>query len=442
MPKLNIVQVEDYKSQPRVHRNPKETFSLKYKPYEIVPFMLHPVLPGETLDSAFMQARVVTDKVKSNLVGWWQEKHFFFVPLRAITDPIYSNGDMTSEQFATFFLSNTTLPLAVPAGFMTQGANDVLYYTFGGGARWMYNIYNFVVKTWFRDEDDLTLGVLDQYAPAQIDELRDSWMNSFKVESAGEDDEELPGVDEVEELDILPGFATIYQQWELMRDEGLTDATYKDYIRSYGITPDPDIPEAQGGDVNQPLIEAEKLRTIRKWSYPTLAPQAGDSASTNVVYWSQAERITKKRFFGEPGFLFGVTIVKPKLYLGSQKGHTSGLLDSTLSWLPATLAHLPYASVKEQLDTLTTGIYQNQTQDYWIDVKDVFKYGGQFINHAIGAAAHVIALPDATPDMYPTEALIDSLFSTIGSEYVYEDGAVHLDILGKIRDTTPRPVRG
>ena len=212
MANIQIAQVSDYKKQRRVTRRPKETFNIKYKPYEIVPFMLHPVLPGETLDSAFYQARVVTDKCKSNLIGWWHETHFFYVPLRALTDE-YSNGGsarLTEEQYAQFFLAFTTVSSGSPAGWtgLVHGSNNVPYY----GAKWLVDfmgaLFTFVVQRWFRDEDELgtALGALDTYPAAQIDELRDSWTNSLKRESTGTDDSELPGVDELEELDILPGF--------------------------------------------------------------------------------------------------------------------------------------------------------------------------------------------------------------------------------------------
>ena len=136
-------------------------------------------------------------------------------------------------------------------------------------------------------------------------------------------------------------------------------------------------------------------------------------------------------------------IVEPKLYLGNQKGHASGLLNSTLSWLPATLAHLPYASVKEELDSATDGILQSGSggpaEDYWLDIKDVFMHGGQFINQAASAAFHALAIPDATLTKTPTEAMIDSLFAVTDgtASYVETDGAMHFDILGKLRDTTP-----
>lgn len=439
---VQLVSVDDYKKQPRIHRKPKETFHLKYKPYEIVPTFIHPVLPGESLDSAFLQSRCVTDKVQSQTIGWWHEKHVFYVPLRALTDSRYvdTNMDFTEDEFNTFFLTNTTVAAAASGTALMLTGDSTRYYGFNGGCGWMYALYRYIVRTWFRDEDDLTLADLDQYPGAYIDELRQSWANSLKLESVGTEDPDLPGEDEMSDLDVLTGFTTIKQQYDLMVSEGLTDLSYRDYLKSYGITPPADV-HVDPVDNMTPIVDPERLRVIRKWSYPTLAPQQGDASVSSVLYWSLAERITKTRFFAEPGFIIGITIVKPKLYLGNQKGSATNLLYSTLRWLPATLAHLPYTSVTEELDSVTAGIIRTPGEDYWLDIKDLFKYGGQWVNFAAAAGKdHFLAIPDATLTKIPTEAMIDSIFSVTDgtASYCYEDGACHFDILGKIRDTTPR----
>ena len=78
-----------------------------------------------------------------------------------------------------------------------------------------------------------------------------------------------------------------------------------------------------------------------------------------------------------------------------------------------------------------------------MDIKDLFLHGDQFVNHTMGATAnHGVALPVASnlDKKYLTEAMMNSLFSvTDGSaSYIYQDGAIHMDILGRISDTTPK----
>ena len=66
----------------RVQRHPKHTFHLFTRPYQIQPFLIAPVLAGETMKNLLLQARVVTDPVQNRLIGWWQEYYFFYVKAR------------------------------------------------------------------------------------------------------------------------------------------------------------------------------------------------------------------------------------------------------------------------------------------------------------------------------------------------------------------------
>ena len=424
---VSVIQANPYKAQQRVHRKPVEYFNLKSRPWEIVPFMCHPVLPGESLDNAFHQSSVVSDPVANRLIGWYKEYHYFYIPIRAFMVA----GYITEADFNDLFLNPT---------FNIAGAssNSVEYYTFKEGAQWVYLCHTHVVDRYFRDEDDSGIANWDAYPIAQVSQ--NNWAHSLKEESAGADDPEAPGVDELEELDILPGFTTHYSQWELMRDQGMTDLTYREFLKSYGITPPKEVIEEPTAEA--PMVEAERIRSIQKWSNPTLAPQVGSANTSSVMYWRCAERFTKRRFFGEPGFIYGVTVTRPKIYLGNQKGHAVGLLKNAYSWLPAVLNHLPYTSLQENLDSATDGIIQGSDEDYWLDVKDIFLRGGQMVNHAMGAAAnHGLALPEVGDlnKKYVTEAMMNSLFTTSdgSASYIYEDGSVHLDIMGKLRETSP-----
>ena len=64
------VTVASTANQRRIARRPAHSFNLVTRPYGIYPFMLAPVLPGETLENILLQARVVTDPVISRLTGW------------------------------------------------------------------------------------------------------------------------------------------------------------------------------------------------------------------------------------------------------------------------------------------------------------------------------------------------------------------------------------
>lgn len=418
VPMARIVPVQEQKLQRRTPRKPRHQFSVKAKPYEICPIMIAPVLPGETMQSLLMQSTVVTDPLKNPLVGMFQEYYFCYVSHRAM------HAWDVDGKLQTMMLDPTT-----DVSSLHASANDDPYYTFKGGIDWLKNITEMIVEEWFRDEGETASAAsIENYFSAQIDS--ESWIQSFKMESAGADDAELPGVDDVEELNILPSFTTEYAQWELMRDQGLTDLTYEDYLRSYGVN----VPKAEENDPEE-KFKPELLKMARKWSQPsnTIDPATGNPSS--ACYWKIAERADKKRFFKEPGFIVGFSLTRPKLYLGNQKGAAVGMLNDAYSWLPAVLGGYPYTSVKETLDSATDGILQNQTEDYWVDVKDLFLYGDQFLNHAVEAA---VSLPGVGGShKYPTEAMISNLFASPGAEYVTQDGVAFLNILSRMVDTTP-----
>lgn len=422
VPQLRVVEAANVRRQRRAPRRPSHRFAIKAKPYEIVPIMLAPVLPGETMASMMMQARVVTDPVKNPLIGWHQEYYFFYVKHRGLYD-WDANG----------LLQSMMLDPATDVSTLKAAANSVPYYTFKGGMDFVKACTEACIKEYFRDEDEaVNVASVENYYAAQIDQ--DMWHQSFKLESAGTDDDELPGVDDLEEEFILPGQDARYAQWELMRDHGMTDLTYEDYLKSYGVS----IPKAEDATPEE-KFKPELIRFFRKWSYPSNTIDPTDGSPSSAVFWNVAEKADKARFFKEPGFIIGLSVTRPKIYLGSQKGAASGMLDDAYSWLPAVLAGHEYMSVKETLDSTTDGILQNQTEDYWVDVKDLFLHGDQFVNHAMDAAAnHGIALPTATGGKkYPTDAMVESLFVTAGSEYVRQDGIAMLNILGRQMETTP-----
>ena len=431
---VKIIEVNEYKKQSRRIRKPNERFAVRGKPMEIVPFMCHPVLPGESLDSCFLQDRVVSDPIAGKMQGWWQDYYIFYVPVRALVDQGISPATVTQIDAADF--NNIWLdPTFSLTTTYSVAANDTPYYMFKGGVRWIEMIYETVVSRFFRDEDEALGSVLDAYYPMQTDQK--NWAHSLKEESAGTDDVELPGQDDLEELDILPGFTTHYAQWELMRDQGMIELSYPDYLRSYGITVPKDVQVVD--PAMEPVIEPELLYEKSRWTYPTLAPQVGSASTSSVAYWSVSDRFESRKLFMEPGFIFGVCVTKPKLYLGNQKGHFVGLLDNAYAWLPAVLNHLPYTSIKEALDSATDGILQGGDEDYWLDVKDGFIHGGQFLNYSLGVHAPAMPVAATLQKKYVTEAMMDSLFSTTdGTQYVYHDGSAQLEILGKLKDTSPQ----
>lgn len=431
LPQVRVVTANSMPSQVRRSRRPQHRFNVNPLPYEIAPMMIAPVLPGETMQSLLMQARVVTDPVKHPLIGWWTEYYFFYVSHRTMM----ANGGYGPDITAMMLDTSITLD--------NDGADPALY-QFDGSPGFLQYCLTSIVKEFFRDEDEAYGFPLDQYVSAKMD--TDLWCQSLTEVGVLTDDPDLPGVDEQEGLDVLPGFTAQYDQWQLMRDAGMTDLTYEDYLRSYGVS----VPKAEVED-DTVKFKPELIRFIRAWQYPTNTVDPSNGTPASAVSWSLTEKADKKRFFKEPGFLVGVTVTRPKMYLGKQNGYAAGLLNNAYGWLPAVLSGFPYTSLKS-IDTPTTGGIITDGDDlqpaFWLDYKDLFLYGDQFLagqsyqtdatdqnarwNAYVASGSGTDVLPK-----YPSIGEIGDLFASSTVRRVHHDGIVHLNVLSRMADTTP-----
>ena len=186
-------------------------------------------------------------------------------------------------------------------------------------------------------------------------------------------------------------------------------------------------------DIHQP----ELIRYVKEWTYPTNTIDPLTGTPSSAISWSIQERGDKDRFCREPGFIFGVTVSRPKIYMSNMRGAAVELMSSAQRWLPAIMRDDPYTSLVKQ--AAASGPLQANTDAYWVDLKDLFLYGDQFVNFALTETnAGMVALPTAGLDKrYVTEAMIDGLFVTAGADMVKQDGVVRLSILGSLTDTTP-----
>lgn len=399
---------------------------------EITPFMIAPVLPNETLDNLLFQVDAYSDPIVNRVIGWHANYQFYYVPMMALTNYDLSRGNLDAETVAKM---HTTVGSAGDIGTavgVTSAVDETLY-QFKGAFDWLKECLTVIINQFYRSEDDrgdYSVASGMEYPIAYINQRHA--FHSLKEESATGDDAELPGVDEVEDLDILSGFSTHQTQWEIMRDSGQEDLSYDDYLRAQGVRLGPDQKRAAVGDENTIAPEAELLRFVRKWVKPVNAVDPTDGSVANAIRWNCSERADKKRYFKEPGFLIGVAVTTPKLYLGNQKGTLTGLLTQAEHWLPKVLQTYGYTSVREVLDSVTDGPLINQDEDYWLDMADLFNYGEQFVNWTLAAANHGLAIPDGNPlnKLYLSEAEIKSLFvDSTNDQHIYQDGTVHLDIL-------------
>ena len=398
----------------RVFRRPQHVFNLVTRPYQIQPFMISPVLPGETLQNGMLQVRAITDPVLNRLCGWWKEYYVFYVKHRDLANSAHYQAMMLD---ADYDLSSTFV------------AANTYHYHHPGSPDWVGECLTAVVNEYFRDEGDAP-GAIDNLPVAKVNDLR--WLDSVVNEDdfdAPDDPEITIGVDDKVSASEIE---TAMRNWEFFRANGLTEMSYEDYLASFGVR----LPSVEN---NVP----ELLRYARVWQYPVSAIDPADGSAANAVVWSISERMDKPRFFKEPGFIFGVTVARPKLYFSLQNAAAVGLLKNAYAWLPAMLAGDPRASL-QKITAGANGPLSSATDNYWVDLRDIFLYGDQFVNYTTsqlvtdgaGIAMPTAALGDQGKK-YPTAAMVDALFAdATNADRIREDGVMNLNILGTQVDHT------
>lgn len=403
-------------------RRPAHRFQIRARPYVIQPFMIAPVLPGETMEKAMFQSRAVTDPIDNPLIGWWLEHYLFYVPFSALP-----HADDMKELMITEGASMPNVPTAAfVACYHKNGPNFVL------------ECLQAVTETFFRPAEvawnaaGTTVSQGGETMPIAGLKAGDSWLDSvidvttIPTGDGAVVDEETGLYDQLDERRLM---------YERIKQLGMTSATYEDWLRMNGV----ETPSAEA-KVPRP----ELLRESSQWTYPTNTIDPATGTPSSACSWVVAESADKKRFFKEPGFIFGVTIARPKVYLGRQYGNVASLFNSALNWLPG-MAHEAAASIIEVTKTtgpLGSGVADatSPSQNYVVDLRDLLLYGDQFINFALTATdAGLVALPTAAMVRnYVPDASIQALFkgATEATGLVRQDGICSLHVAGKQTDQT------
>lgn len=399
--------------QSRRLRRPTHTFYTKQRPWQLQPFLIAPVLPGETLRNMNFQARAVTDPLRNPLQGWHLEFYFFYVKHR----------DMPNrDEYTAMVLDLASTPT-------TEAANTNTYHA-GGHVDWVQQCLDTVVPEFFRNEGETEPTALDGLPPASIND------RSFLDSAALKDDYTAQDVSLIDAAttDVLYASEVdeAMRQWEFMKLNGLTEMSYEDFLASYGI-------RRKETEIHRP----ELIRYVRQWTYPTNTIDPTDGSAASAASWAVAERADKDRFFTEPGFIFGLSTVRPKVIRAGQVGAAVAGLDTAMGWLPAILSDDPRTSIRAFANT-DGPINVTDADGYVLDLKDLYMYGDQFHNYDITADANVnqVDLPTATlQKRYPVVADAYALFADNAAPGTYQhlrmDGIVSLSIASSQRDVTP-----
>lgn len=414
-------------------RHPAHKFAIRTAPWCIQPVAIAPVIPGDTLEGARIQARVATDPLAAKLLGWWTELHLFYVKHRDTSE---------SANLQSMVLSP---PSAVATSTVSGGGRAT--YRLHGKPDFVSLALTAVVNWYFRDEGETASNFvcsLNNLPLAKIG-VTDWTMSLQKTSNITAVDVALDGTPTASEVEA----ALIQYEW--LRQNNLVQMTYEDWLATYGV-------RVETPAVNRP----ELLRSIREWSYPTNTITQGTGAVSSACVWSIAERVDKKRFFSEPGWLLAVSVTKPKVLRRLQPGAASNLMTDAYTWLPAVLRDDPYTSLVA-MDTVSGALPDIDIASMTADIKDLLVYGDQFLavtpsvaggdsvaasgawsaNGGQTSLTGAITGGDVTSGRldYPLGTLAERNQLFVGqvneTSLIQLDGVISFDIASSVVDTTP-----
>lgn len=371
------------KTGKRSTRYPRYQWNVEHRPYQIQPVCCAPVAAGDSVRNIRFEARVLTDHLKSQISGWWSELYWFFVRV----------SDMDEhEELKQLVITPGYNLSALPAD--AKSAKGWTYHA-GTYVDWTYLAMKPIIRTYFRGEagewnDHLVDGVpaAGLVGRTWLDALHDYSDITPPTSPATPGDYE--------------GRWEIYEQ---LRKQKLVSMDFPEYLASQGIA----VPD----QLTQPLAEKRKpelLRYTRQFAYPANTVDPADGDVVSACSWVVAERMDRAIYCDEPGFIVGVSLVRPKVYRSGQLSTGNVYLRDGRSFLPDLFADAP----QEVLDHWPSGGGAvNTTDAYMLDLSGLYTLGDQFVR---GDGVPTVALPGSADSnvTYPTWQQTAALFATPG----------------------------
>ena len=216
----------------RVMRRPQHQFQLRQEAWQIQPFLIAPVLPGETMKNLLLQARVVTDPIKNPLIGWWCEYYIFYVKHRDLAERDLLTAMVLDPSTD---LSSLDSPTAV-ANYHLNGTELAI--------DWVKLCKTRIVEEYFRGEGETELeGAINGLASANVNvnNYLDSATNSDDFVDPSSLDTDMTDVGGLGGAKVLASEVDlVMRQYEFARMHKLTDMTYEEYLGTYGVGSKPE----------------------------------------------------------------------------------------------------------------------------------------------------------------------------------------------------------
>lgn len=401
---MSVIQlIQNAPQISRKARRPKHTFAVEQRPYQITPFLIAPVLPGETMKSLNVQGRVISDPLGfgfGNILPWWHEYFFFYVKLTDLDD---------RQSFIDMALDGTAPGLASAASSRT--------YHNGRGINYTQRCLDRVTTAYFRNDNETTAPLLEGLPLAAAVAHRENWADSLTKDGPVPVNNDLQNPEG--ERDPLAAHQEAYERMRAMR---MIDLTYEEYLETYGVR----LPTRQEENV------PELIRYTRNWTYPTNVVDPVSGVATGAASWSLNESADKDRMFKYPGFIFGVSVIRAKIYMGRQSGAMAHYFDDAYSWMPPEFRDRPESGLREFAGGVSpNGPLDGQDAGYWVDLRDALIYGDQFISGPVREKGYFPALPRRNSEKRFLDGEdIQGLFADVNAWKFRSDGVVNLNILG------------
>lgn len=400
----------------RVGRYPKHNFLINEFAFTAQPICLAPVLPGETLTNLYFEARVVTNPIENPIIGWKKEFYFFYVKVT----------DMLTDAIRDMFIDPANVDLAATLGV---NGNDNNFYHASGGIDYSKRCLKRVMETYFRDEGEAWDAYKTSWGIPFV-QIKDTlWMDSLT------DKDLMPQGPDIADATTAGDLDRLMDAFEQLRALGIQNMTYEDFLRSYGIS----IPQK---DENKP----ELLARFTDFQYPSNTIDPATGAPSSAVSWVFKNGNKEAKFFKEPGFIFGISVTRPKVYFSGLAGSAAEFMSRAWDWMPGYLSAMPETSLKYfPVDTGPVGGRTTDLDAYWLDMRDVLLYGDQFVNvQAFNAVPannglyNMVALPGPNLNTKnPNEAMVNAMFKGSDDKSIVKlDGYVSFSIKGNQRDYT------
>ncbi|ASJ79152.1 capsid protein [Ruegeria phage vB_RpoMi-V15] len=406
----NLIMQQGGAKSKRKNRNPVFTLGGTIKPFGLYPMFIHPVLPGETLNSFTMKVHLASEPLKNPLNGAWWETWLFYVKLNDL-------GPDLVEMFIKDGVSTTG---------HTAGSSDQLFFTKSGQIDWVRKCTDLVHSHYFIHEDE-TARTINGVPQVKLNS-KGWWQNLMQNDA----DAAVPTGDAADMYAHLQEFAILQQM-------GMQEMTYEKYLELFGG-------RAAAAGQGKP----ELLLYDQRWKKPANTINPADGTPSSAWVWNEETKLgSKNKRFNEPGFVIAFQTIRPKMFNGAVRTSLVGNMWGFKDWYPAYTLDDPTATVKTIANNdpvFEASAYTTGGTELIYDHSDLLAQGEQFINdyappYALPLSSGMVVEGGGTPESfrgeYCTSADVDALFQDGAKTRAFYDGIAFCNILGHVADNTP-----